>query len=96
MKKLLVILVLGLLWCNVGYAFCSFCCVINCKKGEYSMFDPSVSGCVYDSYGKQGCITVPYNAKKGRTIEDAERMCVGFLKDEAREEGRTNYTIKGC
>ena len=39
------------------------------------MFDPSVSGCVYDSYGKQGCITVPYNPKKAELLK-VQKECV--------------------
>ena len=35
-----------------------------------------------------------FQLNKSRRTE--KRFCVGLLNDEAREEGRTDYIIKGC
>ena len=108
MKKLLGILVLGLLWCNVSYAWC----FLNCKREGvifsvfdedkkfegFSSWDPDVSGCVYDSWGEsRDCVSIKYNEAKLRgSYEDARRQCEGILRGFAREEQLQNYTIEGC
>jgi len=102
MKKLLGIVVLGLLWCNVANAFC----FLNCKTpGLYfSIFDedekplsgsdPSSYGCVYDEFGdKVKCVSFNFNEIKQKgSYAKAQSKCKNYLKKYLRE----GYTWEGC
>ena len=87
MKKLLGILVLGLLWCNVSFAWCIF----NC--------DPWVYGCVYQEHNsaKIHCANIDYNEQKDPGSYDrAERACYRELNYYGKKHGEHGYWIDGC
>ena len=102
MKKLLGIIVLGLLFSGNAYAFC----FLNCKTpGLYlSLFsedndkitrsDPSSAGCVYNEFGKKiKCVTYKYNEnKKPGSYSKARDDCFNYL----RKFEKQNYTLEGC
>ena len=104
MKKLLGIVVLSLLWCNVANAFC----FLNCKtpglifsvfdedekQKPLSSWDPSSSGCVYDEFGDEvECVGFKFNEIKQKgSYAKAQSNCKNYLKKYLRE----GYTLIGC
>ena len=102
MKKLLGILVLGLLLSGNAYAFCLFNCktpglifsVFDEDDTSLSNFDPSSSGCVYNGLGqKVKCVSYKYNdSKKPGSFAKAQSKCIKYLKKYKKE----GYTLEGC
>ena len=102
MKKLLGIMVLGLLLSSNAYAFC----FLNCKTPGliFSFFDeddeslsgsdPSSSGCVYNEFGeKVKCVSFKYNdSKQPGSYAKAQSKCVKYLKKHKKE----GHTLEGC
>jgi hypothetical protein len=93
MKKLLGIVVLGLLLSGSAYAgfFSDF--FSNFGSG-YKM-----SGCTYDHFGKKDeCITVSYGKGTGKTWEQASDECYRILDRKRRAKGypKDGTHIGGC
>ncbi len=84
MKKLLGIVVLGLLLSGNAYA---------------GWFDPYVYGCVFQEHNdkKIKCVSIKYNESKDPgSFNRAERLCYRELKHYGKKYGEHGYWIDGC
>jgi len=84
MKKLLVVMALGMLWCGSSLA---------------GWFDPNVGGCVYQEHNskKIKCVSIDYNESKDPgSYNRAEKACYRELNYYGKKYGEHGYWIDGC
>ena len=85
MKKILGIVVLGLLLSGNAYA------------GWFGFGDPSMSGCVYDESGNTlECVNIKFMGKTGLTHKDATRICLNLVRGMAAERGLPQHAGGEC
>ena len=87
MKKLLGTVLLSLFLTTKTFAFCLIFC------------DPDLGGCVYDYDGnKISCVSgISFNEQKSRgSLARAEELCRSMLREDAYENGVSNFSIEGC
>ena len=87
MKKLLGILVLGLL--------------LICSNANAGWFDPTMGGCVYQEpeFGnkKIKCVSIKFNESKDPgSMKRAEDACYRKLNYYGKKYGEIGYWIDGC
>ena len=67
----------------------------------FGLFDPTVSGCVYQEpelgNKKIHCVSIKYNESKNPgSLKRAERACYKELNYYGRKYGEIGYWISGC
>ena len=77
--------------------------IINQKPSQafFGLFDPTVSGCVYQEpelgNKKIHCVSIKYNESKNPgSLKKAERACYRELNYYGRKYGEIGYWISGC
>jgi len=90
MKKLLGIIVVGLLFLITPIS------IKNTNAGWFGFGGPSMSGCVYDEFGRKvDCVNIKFMGKTGLTYNDAERICLNAVRNMASDRGFTHDAATG-
>jgi len=90
MKKLLGIIVLGLL------IFINPISIKNTNAGWFGFGGPSMSGCIYNEFGnKVDCVNIKFMGKTGLTYNDAMRICLNAVRNMASDRGFTHDAATG-